>query len=308
MRTSTLRYDGLSVSVAAALLAGCGGSPPATTPGNVFDAVQLKRKTFEYTGSEQRLVVPDGVTKLHVKLIGAAGLDWPFYYSSIPIPGRGGRVDAEIPVKPGETLYVFVGGQGKIGAGGFNGGGKSGLSAHSEEGAFGGGASDVREGGDKLTDRILIAGGGGASGCCYRDNLDAGGSGGNKTGVAGAPGNFGGGGGSQTQGGAGGKGEGGYGSQAGQYGSNGRLGVGGNGGNGAKQNGYSDGGPGGGGGGGYYGGGGGGGGGPGYTHYYGFAGAGGGGGSSYVEPTAITSHMWQGWKDAKSNGKIVFSW
>jgi hypothetical protein len=321
MRTVILSYCALSISAGAALLAGCGGMSSATIPAGKFDAVLRGKKTFEYTGKEQRFVVPRGVTKLSVKLLGAAGMGWSVYYTNLPpLFGSGGRVDAEIPVKPGETLYVNVGGQPvALGPGGFNGGGKSGTGSGSHyEGAGGGGASDVREGGDILKDRILVAGGGGGMGCCFESGDGSGGSGGNETGVAGSPTGNGGGGGSQTQGGAGGAGERGYGSESGGPGGSGGFGVGGDGGSGATQSGYTTGGAGGGGGGGYYGGGGGGGGGSNYGRgesikrsqpaYYGFAGAGGGGGSSYVEPSAMKYRMWQGWKDAKSNGKVVFSW
>lgn len=322
MRALTLSCCVLSMSVAATLLAGCAGSSPATTPPRgEFPAVQAGSKTFEYTGKEQRFVVPNGVTSLSVKLLGAAGMGWPYISTNFPpLFGSGGRVDAEIPVKPGETLYVKVGGQpARLGPGGFNGGGNSGTGSGSQyEGAGGGGASDVREDGDKLKDRILVAGGGGGMGCCFESGDSSGGSGGGETGVAGSPTGYGGGGGSQVQGGAGGAGEHGYGSQSGERGGNGGFGVGGSGGNGAEQSGDTTGGSGGGGGGGYYGGGGGGGGGANYAlgksrrlaqpEYYGFAGAGGGGGSSYVEPGAIKHRMWQGWKGAKGNGKIVFSW
>ena len=40
--------------------------------------------------------------------------------------------------------------------------------------------------------------------------------------------------------------------------------------------------------------------------YYG--GGGGGGGSSYVEPSAIKSRVWPGWKDATGDGLIVIDW
>jgi len=36
-------------------------------------------------------------------------------------------------------------------------------------------------------------------------------------------------------------------------------------------------------------------------------GGGGGGGSSYVEPGAITSRMWTGWRE-EGDGRVIFSW
>lgn len=38
------------------------------------------------------------------------------------------------------------------------------------------------------------------------------------------------------------------------------------------------------------------------------AGGGGGGGSSYAEPSATSVRFWQGWKNRKPNGLVVFTW
>ena len=54
---------------------------------------------------------------------------------------------------PGQTLYIYVGGQG-----GYNGGG------YASWGGYGGGASDVRSGGAALGNRAIVAGGGGSAG------------------------------------------------------------------------------------------------------------------------------------------------
>jgi hypothetical protein len=58
-----------------------------------------------------------------------------------------------------------------------------------------------------------------------------------------------------------------------------------------------------GGGGGYYGGGGG-----GWPSSGVVSGGGGGGGSSYVESSATSVHMWQGWKSATRHGLVTVSW
>ncbi|MCP4383111.1 MAG: hypothetical protein GY798_17095, partial [Hyphomicrobiales bacterium] len=77
----------------------------------------------------------------------------------------------------GETLSVNVGGQGEPGqsyaspgrpahqggAGGWNGGGTGG-DGYSASGGGGGGATDIRQGGTDLGDRVVVAGGGGGSG------------------------------------------------------------------------------------------------------------------------------------------------
>lgn len=126
--------------------------------------------TFNHTGAQQTWVVPAGVTSVQVVAEGAQGFD---AVGGAVLGGRGGRATGTLAVTPGETLYIYVGGQGtaSIGnnipmGGGFNGGGNgmnNGVSPIVVGG--GGGASDVRQGGFALTDRKLVgAGGGGATG------------------------------------------------------------------------------------------------------------------------------------------------
>jgi Glycine rich protein len=121
-------------------------------------------QTFVYTGAEQTFVVPAGVHSVQVLAVGGhggrAGLD--------PIGGVAAQVTGALTVRPGETLYVEVGGNGAPGeagsqelhAGGFNGGG--------DGAGGGGGASDVRSSllgaGLSPDDRLLVAGGGGGAG------------------------------------------------------------------------------------------------------------------------------------------------
>ena len=121
--------------------------------------------TFSYTGAEQSFVVPYGVRSLAVTASGAIGGD-----SHCLGPGLGGlgaTATATIPVTPGETLFIVVGGQGGLcteeGPGGFNGGGGSGATGPYTPGG-GGGASDVRQGGAALNNRVVVAGGGGGAG------------------------------------------------------------------------------------------------------------------------------------------------
>ena len=163
--------------------------------------------SFAYTGAEACYTVGPAVTTVRVLAIGAGG-------SPGPAPaGRGGSVVAEIPVYPGEILYVEVGGT--PADGGFNGGGlRTGV-------ASGGGASDVRTctacaatplTGVPATDpRLVVAGGGGGAGAqsgpaavagAGGDAGHDGANGGPGTGSSGAGG--GGGGGTQSAGGAGG--------------------------------------------------------------------------------------------------------
>jgi hypothetical protein len=123
---------------------------------------------MEYT----TFIVPPGITALTVKLYGAEG-----GYGNIPseiygggsmrgITGKGGYINAIIPVTPGQALYLFIGKKGGdsslntsmgIGIGGFNGGG-DGYNA-----GGGGGSTDIRLFKYSLSSRLIVAGGGGGS-------------------------------------------------------------------------------------------------------------------------------------------------
>jgi hypothetical protein len=287
MRTLEFRRFALCISLAAVLLSACGGSSVPIATGNTIDNAGAAKgnKTFKYTGSEQMFTVPKGVTQLTVVARGGEGAGTSMYPST-NTPGHPGRVHAIVPVHAGEKLYVFVGGSGIHG--GFNGGGAGGVSGGSGKYQFtgnpGGGASDVRAGGDTLANRIIVAAGGGGAGEAIFDYAYAyGGNGGGLSGEAGGryplyDAGYGGAGGTQSAGGSGGAGGIGGSSGSGQPGGNGALGLGGNGGNGSQNSFYAAGG-----------------------------GGGGGGGSSYVEPRAITSRMWTGWRSF-GDGQIIFSW
>jgi hypothetical protein len=305
MQSSMVYRYAFSLSASVAFLSGCGGSqPPIGTPGALVRAAAGYR-TFKYTGAEQRFKVPAGVTVIAVDALGAAG---GIQAGGSEQGALAGRVSAELPVTPGESLAVFVGGTSSSVDGGYNGGG-GGQGSGSYVSGAGGGASDIRENGDTLADRILVAGGGGGQGDA---SPDSGGLGGGKTAGTGEngrnlggttkckePQGHGGGGGTQHSGGSGGRA--GKGACRGLPGTAGTLGNGGAGGDSNLG--------GGGGGGGYYGGGGGGG---GFIIFsYGYAtgtAGGGGGGSSYAEPSAKKYQSWRGWKDAIGNGKIVITW
>lgn len=187
MKSKTVSRCALSMG-AAAWLVSCGGSqvpivaPNAMPQSHVYaSAAEVHSKTFNYTGGEQSFKVPDGVTSVTVDARGAAGGGG---YASL-----GGRVVAVIPVKPAELLHIYVGGEGNGTAGGFNGGG-NGAGEGNAVGYGGGGASDVREGGTRLKNRDIVAGGaggfadegGGSSGG------GIGGDGGKRTGASGNPG------------------------------------------------------------------------------------------------------------------------
>jgi hypothetical protein len=234
---------------------------------------------FAATGTEQSLSVPAGVTSVHVSAIGQAGEEGSGngFATSRAAGGDGAAVSAELPVTPGEILYV------NVGANGFNGGGSPGRGS-----GAGGDASDVRTipraASETLESRLLVAAGGGGGGGVWRfggggTGGDAGGRGGEGLfGEAsfgeGTNSSSGGGAGTLTGGGAGGSRCAGGGPWSGGDGSLGSGGFG-------AFDGWNPETGGGGGGGGYWGGGGG----EGqcfFSNAIGGAGGGGGGGSSYL--------------------------
>ncbi len=250
------------------------GTSPITSTITVRPHYSVSQ-TFNYTGAMQTFVVPQGITKIKIDARGAQGQSAIYNQPGTKpddLGGKGGRVIAEYPVTPGQTIYIMVGG-----SNGYNGGGTGGGSIAQPNG---GGASDIRIGGNALANRVIVAGGGGGGGNNCSNNPEPGGAGGeligafgwqcgNQTGTAVGQG------GTQTEGGAAGT------SPA----TAGILGIGGNaGGQGTAS---------GGGGGGYYGGG-------------GAAYGGGGGGSSYTDALAISVQHTQGFQD--NDGQIMISY
>jgi hypothetical protein len=233
--------------------------------------------TFDYTGDYSVWTPPAGINSLHFDVYGAQGGR---------SGGKGGAVSGDFAAIP-SSLFVYVGGTGlsaNSASGGFNGGGTSG-NGHGDQGS-GGGASDLRTS-INLSDRVVVAGGGGGTGGWVGG---VGGPGGLTVAIAGTRGataTTGGGGGTQLAGGAGG-----IGVTTGN-GTAGSLGLGGVGGSGTIAGG-------GGGGGGFYGGGGG-----GSDNVSGGSdGAGGGGGSSFAT-MALTSNIIHQAGVRTGNGQVV---
>lgn len=317
--------------IAAAPLVACGAH---VIPGVANDQKAVlplsSSRTFHFTHSAQKFKVPQGVTELTITAYGAQG-GGPKKSKQGPPGALGAALTATLSVTGGKLLFVYVGGRGikggvHGGGGGFNGGGGA------FSGAFGGGgSSDVRASGDKLTDRLIVAAGGGGTGESGEDSwyhgsssgssVNFGGSGGvggartaGSPGGAGQSGGDGGGGATHAHGGAGGQGRPGRSTSfsyhhkcKGVDGNKGALHTGGQG---------ADAGCGpaaGGGGGGYYGGGGGGGGGfddyeaTGTISFVSGGGGGGGGGSSFVENFATHVH-WKEGGGSPNDGLVVIRW
>ena len=226
--------------------------------------------TFNPTGAVQSYTVPAGVTFVTLECWGGYG------------SYAGGYVKGDLIAAPGTVLSVYVGGAAGVPAGGWNGGGDGGPPGGAGPGTSGnggGGGTDVRVGGTALSNRVIVAGGGGGSGYGGAVGGAVGGAGGGTAGGTGTNGanpssplGYGGLGGTQTSG---------------------PFGVGGIGGGGGNSGG-------GGGGGGYYGGTGGGAG----SGIGGGLGAGGGGGSGYVG-TLSNATMLNG--GAATPGKVVIT-
>jgi hypothetical protein len=104
---------------------------------------QFNRDSLGYTGAVQNWVVPKCVTSVTLTVYGAQGSNglgptcrnFPSA-SAGGIGGFGGEAFGTLSVTPGDTLFVYVGGQT-----GWNGGGDTGK-GYGLEGGFGGGASD----------------------------------------------------------------------------------------------------------------------------------------------------------------------
>lgn len=119
---------------------------------------------FSYSGAQAFFVVPPCVGTVTIRAWGAQGENALVGGAT---GGLGGYATGTLSVTPGETLYVYVGGQS-----GYNGGGMGGINGNSvfsgppigTYGGYGGGASDVRQGGSALVNRVAVAGGGGGAG------------------------------------------------------------------------------------------------------------------------------------------------
>jgi len=154
-RKPLLLFASPCVVLAGWLLSAQLGTPSTTT-------------VYDFTGTPQTYVVPPAICRLRIEAIGAAGGS----QGTAGTPGPGARAISTLAVTPGETLLVYVGGQGgeavgpTPGVGGWNGGGAGGDASDGHgggagrAGSGGGGATDIRQGGASLEDRVLVAGGG----------------------------------------------------------------------------------------------------------------------------------------------------
>lgn len=143
-------------------LLGPGGAPrrvriQAITNGTL-DSEVGSPTIYDYTGGNQSYVVGDE-TSITVYAWGSRGGTGPTALGPFP-GGGGGYIEAVVPVTPGETLTVMVGGHGSDDGTAVYGGGAAGGQSASRYGGGGGGRSAVRRSGVDL----CTAGGGGGGG------------------------------------------------------------------------------------------------------------------------------------------------
>lgn len=125
---------------------------------------------FDYTGDVQEVILPAGQYKF--ECWGAeSGLGDLGTGTSKMLSGKGGYSKGVVTLLEKTMLYIYIGGKGNkittyTAQGGWNGGG----GCNSDNGATGGGASDIRlfsgnwDLAEGLYSRIIVAGGGGGSG------------------------------------------------------------------------------------------------------------------------------------------------
>ena len=164
----TRRRQSARLTLIAASIAALVAAIAPVAPAFAADPVNV---VFNYTGAEQSWAVPANVSSIHVVLIGGRG------GSGRVAGGQAARVEGDITVTPGSTLYVEVGGIGAVRnffapglTAGFNGGGAApgNGTLPENDSAGGGGASDLRTvartAAGTLGSRLIVAAGGGGGG------------------------------------------------------------------------------------------------------------------------------------------------
>ena len=141
---------------------------------------------FPYTGAVEEITLPKGAYRL--ECWGAQGGDANATYSK---GGRGGYASGVLRLKRETKMFVRSGQSGPVptqqgpSAPAFNGGGTANTATSTTSASrvtSGGGASDIRIGGDSLFARVIVAGAGGGSGYASASQHPDGGYGGGETG------------------------------------------------------------------------------------------------------------------------------
>ena len=138
--------------------------------GGVRTLSNLAGKCYLLNGASSYYAVNFPAGRYLIELWGASA--GTTKYSASNVGGRGGYVSGVITFKAAKTLYFYVGTKGTDsnygtrGTGGFNGGANGATDTKNSDCATAGsgGSTDLRISTDKST-RIIVAGGGGSSGC-----------------------------------------------------------------------------------------------------------------------------------------------
>jgi hypothetical protein len=138
-------------------------------------AQAIIRDTLFFTGGEQNYTIPCGVTSVIIDAFGGKGANGTNGGNNSigGVGGLGGHAQGVLSVTSGQSLTVVVGGQATGVTGGYNGGGFGGNAGTSFGAGGGGGATDIRLGGNTIGDRILVAGGGGGGGTVGCESTNA---------------------------------------------------------------------------------------------------------------------------------------
>jgi hypothetical protein len=141
------------------------------------------RQLFQFTGANQTFVVPGGITRIFVKMWGAGGGAGSYGgWRQGSTGGGGGYSEAIVPVVPGQTLTIRVGGRGSMRPGtaaAWPNGGQAGTGGGDNQYTGSGGASSslivptLNSG-----NPCMYAGGGGGGGSVNGFTRNAGGAGG----------------------------------------------------------------------------------------------------------------------------------
>ena len=118
-------------------------------------------QSFSYTGGVQTFTAP-ATGNYNIVLRGGRGGNGLNTQG-----GFGGEATGGLALTAGQTISVYIGGQGGNAGGpvGWNGGGQGGIDVGAGQHAgSGGGGSDIRVGGTALANRVIVAGGGGGGG------------------------------------------------------------------------------------------------------------------------------------------------
>ncbi|MGL5859080.1 MAG: hypothetical protein ACRC35_11890 [Angustibacter sp.] len=180
-------------------LVAIGATAPLAGPAGPATAADPECRTARFGDPSAGLVAwtaPPGTQEVRATLAGGRGADAVSgSYPDVPTPawtaepatggGQGAVVTGTLDVRAGQTVTVVVGGGADGPDGGANGGGEaapgpflvSGEPVDSElalRPGGGGGASDIRVGGTRPGDRVLVAAGGGGAGAMSWSNTELG--------------------------------------------------------------------------------------------------------------------------------------